>query len=171
MRGSAPHNVYGTTLVDLLGAATTASSATGILQAARLRSIEVWQVSQADGGNTAYVGIDFPNPSSGGGAIGSPTTYVEDVSMSNSQPAHLCVAPPALSTASMWQNANNNQIIMTLFSSDDTVAVVDVVVDCVLADGGATGTRSGSGLSAGKVYLSYLDYPGSSIIPWDYTPY
>jgi hypothetical protein len=139
---------------------TVANSACmSIAKAVKLRSVKVWSPPSAQG---SAVTCSVTWKSTGEG-FGSPQLEVSDSSLSVSVPAHVHAVPPAGSIASFWLNTDNDEV-MTLVAP--TGSIIDVVLEIVLADTGATTTSiSVAAGTLGVLYYFPLDGDGDNFLP------
>jgi hypothetical protein len=157
-------------LLNVLNMATSASVTAGLFQGVRIVEVEIWGTTGGASNTYPYVALDWKNASSSS-VVGAPSVYVEDISMGTSRPGHVCMAPPPESLAALWQNVNlaiagTSIDLISFFASVNTSCVVDIVLDCIVADGTPTLAGSSSGLTAGLVYSEPL--AAGALAPWDY---
>jgi len=139
------------------------TSCTIFTDSVRIRSIEIWSPAPSQG--TAATATVLWNQLSAGISNMS-TVEVSDTSMSTAYPAHVKCRPPKASFAANWtSSAATSPTLMTL--SIATGSIIDLEVDLILADTGASGPVATIATGVlGTVYYLPLDGTTShNVIP------
>lgn len=158
--GSGTGTVNVSNLLDLLIVATAAATGYRLLDAIRMRKIEMWAPTTTS--TTTVLTIEDIN-TGGLAALGTRSRVIEDVSVGYNRPAHLIWRPARGSLQDSWFTTGTSPLL-TINSVAGTI--VDVTFDMVIADGqqAPTGTnRAIAGATVGQVYCSYLWPPGNAM--------
>lgn len=141
--------VYGYDMLGLIAAATSATGATSVISAVRLKQVILY----SSGTNAASLGIIW----AGGHSVPS---MMSTTVLGTAEPAMMVYVPPPESEASF--PISYNERANTYFTiTAPTGTIIDVVVDFLLANGVVTSpayvTYVSSGLVTGQLYYGPLD--------------
>lgn len=165
--GQGAQSIISVTTTNLCAAmgvfATTTHSASTIWGACKLKKIEIWGI-----GFTAGTGQTFAAPSvairwnqSVANQANTNSTDT-DSSLSSAFPAYLNCRPPAGTSASFWNNSNQNQTLFQIIYQGVESMFIDVHVDMRLNDdtfSSASSTYTTT-FSVGNIYYPNLDGVG-----------
>lgn len=137
-------------LLNLVVMATAANQSNRIIEAIRLRSVEVWTSPPALGTAPASCSVEW---------VGSnaPSTLSSDTSM-GVLPAHVKTKPPPRSSDQWWSmsGADETDPLFTIIAPAESIA--DVAVTLRFVDNeAATAGGVPAGATVGQVYYDYLD--------------
>ncbi len=128
----------GVTVADLLLAIAvkiTTTSASSVIQAFRIKSLELW--SNVQGTGNATVSVLWNSSTTNASEM-----EISDSTTSSAVPAHIHTAPPRNGQASFWQGTNNPTINLFSVQANTLNTVMDLVLDVVLADGNTSVTEN-----------------------------
>jgi hypothetical protein len=159
-------------LADLMCVAVTATSASRLFDAIRLRGVEVW-ATNTTGDSSNTVEIEYLNTL----IFGGPGVTYSDTALGVTDIAHISTRPPLGSRAASWLNnttGSSGGDFNVFRLSVPKGGIVDVIMDVMFYDNEAavnvTGTVAGA--SAGKTYCRPLDSAQNTAlllpISWDY---
>jgi len=153
-----------TDLLDLICVATTATAASQVASAIKVRRMEMWADPVA-GGSLCSI-----EDNASTGPVGGPSRVKEDTTLGVSRPAHVIWRPAPGSTQSLWLQSELGNNWFQLISSG--AGYLDVHVSWILQDGEAIVpvTAAVAGATAGRLYVRALDSNGAkSIVPVSYS--
>lgn len=136
--------------MNLLLVAPTAITTVRIMQAIRLKSVEVWTNPVALGSAPTDVKLEWLGEN-------SPSTLIEDVSM-GIRPAHIFAVPPPSTSNKWWSISGGSEtdVLFKLYLMANSV--IDVTCDCRNVDDEApTAGDVPAAASIGQLYGDYLD--------------
>lgn len=151
-------------LLNLVQVATSSTSSVRVVEAVRLRCVEMWSNPSALGAPPVNLNLEWLGEN-------SPSTVVSDVSM-GVRPAHVRTSPPAATSNRWWSMTgsleSDSLFLITLAAN----SVVDVTVDLRLVEKESpTAGDATSGLTLGQFYGGYLDGLSSGkLVPSNWTP-
>jgi hypothetical protein len=137
-------------ILDSLLFATSATVGYNLMQAIKVRYIEMWGIASA--GTINNISIQYDLVGSSGDTPGKVYT---DTTLGTTEPSHLKVSPPAGSAAHQWQTNNNESFfILGVFSN----TVIDICFDYVLPSALSVQEQNALvGATAGTIYSRGLD--------------
>lgn len=151
-------------LFRLLEVAATATTAFNIIQAWRLKRVEIWSNPPALGAPPTTCSVEWNGDN-------APSIAVSDTTM-GVRPAHVSCRPPPQSLAQWWHASGLDVDATTQFSLFLPIdSVVDVVLDLRFKDTEApTAGEAPGAATAGQLYGNYLDSKASGkLLPVGYT--
>jgi len=120
----------------------------------RIKSIEIWSISNLTAVNTAAVEWLSEN---------GPARLISDTSMGTASPLHIKTSPPADSLAGFWctSGVNESQVLFNLTTAGVS-DIIEVVLESVnqnfgLGAGAPTAVTSTAAGTVGTLYTAYLD--------------
>lgn len=142
-----------TELLDLLCLATSAASASRILNAVKIKRIQVWAATSVA---TSSLSILFQKVGSSSGQQADSVTYA-DTALGVSQVAHIDVRFNAREQVGQWQGSGitGSYGILSIPSG----GVIDITLSFSMVDSETAVNVSGAvaGATAGRVYCRFLD--------------
>ncbi len=141
-------------LLELLQVAKTATTATRIINAARVRSVELWGEPPALGAAQTSVSVEWVGTN-------APSVLHSDTTM-GVRPAHVFSVPPAGSSSQWWSitgSGETDQLFIINIGTGSSNVIIDVVVDLRFVDNEAAIATSvnPAAATAGTLYYNYLD--------------
>lgn len=151
-------------LLNLLQVGVTTSTSARLIEAVRLRWVEMWANPTALGSPPNTLSVEWLGEN-------SPSTLVSDTSM-GVRPAHIRMAPPVASSNRWWSMSGSLESDVLLQLTIPANGVVDVMTDVRFVENEAATLGDGStGLGPGSWYGGYLDGISSGIFaPVGYSP-
>lgn len=150
-------------LLNQLLVAISAVTTTRLLQAVRLRSVEIWTNPTALGSGPNSTQIEWVGEN-------SPSTIISDTTMGVT-PAHIRTTPPQDSSNRWWSisGTSESDVLFTMSLALDSI--IDVTVDLRYIDQeGPTAGDVPVGATVGKLYGNYLDgHASAKLTPIGYT--
>lgn len=142
-----------TELLDLLCLATSAASASRIVNAVKIKRVQVWAATSVA---TSSLSVIFQKNGSGSGQSGDSITYA-DTALGVSQVAHIDVKFNAREQVGQWQGASITAAYGTLTIPQG--GVIDITVSHCLIDTETVFNVTGAvaGATLGRVYCRALD--------------
>lgn len=155
-------------LIDLLCVAATATSAYRVIDAFKIRSVELWSansVASADANTAEIEWLATDN-------IGNSVT-MNDTAIGINDIAHVYAVPPVGSTASFWNQSSSGSTDVSLFRiAIPDGGLIDVVLDVIFYDSDSAIAVTGAvaGATVGKFYCRALDSAsgGATLLPVGY---
>jgi len=147
-------------LLNLLQLATSAVTTVRLLQAVRLRSVEVWTNPVALGSAPTTCSIEWVGEN-------APSVVESDISL-GVRPAHVRSSPPQLSSSQWWSISGQQETDQLFILSLPANSIVDVIADIRFVESEApTAGDIPAGASLGQLYGNYLDgIAGSTLTPF-----
>ncbi len=149
-------------LQNLLVMASSATSVYSLISAWKLNYVEVWGFPSASAAST--ISIEYNGES---GIQTGRSRRVQDVSLGNSFPSHVKLAPSKDALASKWQSNSSLTSSVNLFSLGLTAeSIVDVSLSFVLNDSSVPiGPTTVAGATTGLIYIRSLDNESGTLLP------
>jgi hypothetical protein len=145
-------------LLNLLCVATSPTAADRIIEAIRLRSIEIWSSPPALGSAPLSVSVEW---------VGSnaPSIINSDTSM-GVLPAHVRTTPPPRSSDEWWSMSGTDETdpLFTLILPVQSIVDVRVAVRLIDNEPQQTTSEILAGATLGRVYYDYLDGISSGLL-------
>jgi len=145
-------------LLNLVVVATTAVTSSRIIEAVRLKSVELWTNPPALGSAPMTCSVEW---------IGSnaPSTIISDTTM-GVLPAHVLAKPPPNSSNRWWSMSGTDEAdpLFTLVVPSQTVCDVRVNLRLVDSEAPVAGDVP-AGATVGQVYYDFLDGIGGQWNP------
>lgn len=138
----------------LLAVLSAQTNAIELIDAFRIRSIEIWAPITSAGVTPPQISLLWL----GGGF--SKDKLVENTSSSTSRPPYIRTTPPRMSAASFWHGSSTDTVAIFAFPNTDVGTLVDIEMDIVLNTVPAQTTTIAS--SAGNTMIMYGRLDGSS---------
>jgi hypothetical protein len=137
-------------LLNLYCMATGTTTSSRIIEAIRVKSIEIWTNPPALGAAPLTVSVEWVG-------VQAPSTIISDTSM-GVLPAHVRTRPPPRSSDQWWSmtGQNENDPLMTIIAPAESVLDLQVAIRFVDNEA-ATSGDSPTGANSGQVYFNYLD--------------
>jgi len=137
-------------LLNLLLVGTSATATVRLIEAIRLKFVEVWSNPVALGAAPASCQIEWLGEN-------SPSTVISDAGM-GVRPAHVASAPPSSSSNRWWSVSGSLESDVLFILGLPVNSVVDVTVDLRFVESETpTAGDIPAGASLGQVYGDYLD--------------
>ncbi len=151
-----------TTLGDMLIMAATATTGYQLMNAFRLRKVEIWGPMASDL-VPVTVSCDFTGSSAQ--AVGN-SVKITDTSIGSMSAAHIVAIPPSDSTASFWQDSSSG---LTLCSLEyPTNSIVDISLEWTFRDSAVpSAVVTIAGATAGCIYVRKPD-TSQVLVPLSY---
>ncbi len=146
-------------LFDLVCMAATTTSAYGVYNSVRLRSVEIWGPMASDL-KPVTVSVEFLSLN-----LGTPRTLFSDTSMGSSICAHVRAKPPVKGASAMWLLKGGTSIFNLTLPAN---SIVEVALDLVLQDGSGAQAVSAAvaGATVGVLYVRSLNaINGNNLVP------
>lgn len=149
-------------LLNLLQVATSTVTTVRLLQAVRLKSVEMWGNPIALGSPPTELRLEWSGEN-------SPSTFVSDFGM-GVRPAHVRTTPPASSSNRWWSISGSSETDVLFILLLPANVVIDVSLELRFVDAEApTAGDVPVGATLGQLYANYLDgKAGSKLSPVDY---
>jgi len=137
-------------LLNLLVVATSATTSVRLLEAIRLRGVEIWTNPSALGAAPSNLQLEWLGEN-------GPSTVISNISM-GVRPAHIRTQPPPRSSAQWWsmsgQQESDNLFVITVGAN----SVIDLTVDMRFVEQEApVAGETPAGATLGQLYGDYLD--------------
>jgi hypothetical protein len=137
-------------MLNLLLVTPTAATSVRLLQAIRLRKVEIWANPVALGSSPQSVSVEWVGEN-------SPSTVISDISM-GVRPAHVSTKPPARSSAQWWSLSGSQEADALFTMILPLNCVIDVSADLRFVEQEApTAGEIPAGAIVGQVYGDFLD--------------
>lgn len=156
-------------LIDLLCVATAANAAYRVIDAFKIKSVELWSANSVASPDANTAEIEWLATDN----IGNSSTR-NDTAIGVSDIAHVFARPPVGSTASFWNQSSSGSADVSLFRiAIPDGGMVDVVLNIIFSDSDHAIAVTGAvaGATTGKFYCRALDSAAgtATLVPvgWD----
>lgn len=143
-------SVYRKDLLNLYLCADSSTSTVRVLEAVRLKSVEVWANPAGIGSPPTAMSIEWQGEN-------APSTITSDTAM-GVRPAHIRSLPPPMSSSKWWSMSGQQETdpLFTLRLPD--YCIIDIVCELRFVDIETPVVgQTGVGLTLGRLYGGYLD--------------
>jgi len=150
-------NITRANILNSLLLTPTAVTSVRLLQAARLKSVEIWGNAPALGSSPTILQMEWTGEN-------SPSTFLSDTSM-GVRPAHIRSSPPPSSSNRWWSISGSSETDVLFSLVLPANCVIDVTLELRLVETEPpTAGDVPVGATVGKIYGDYLDGIASGIL-------